>query len=61
MPLPAISIVAAFDRAESGRDRSGNMPAMTSKATIPIVANAANQSSEIQFGSMRIHCALARR
>src|SRR6266481_2372341 len=52
MPLPTTSIVAAFDRAASGRDLSGNMPATTNKATVPIVANAANQSRETQFGSI---------
>src|SRR3982074_3156105 len=51
-PLPTTSMVAAFDRAACGRDRSGNMPATTSKATVPMVANAANQSRETQFGSI---------
>ena len=55
MPLPTTSSVAAPDRAASGRDRSGNMPATTSKATVQMVANAANQSSATQFGSMACH------
>src|SRR5882757_8515310 len=50
--LPKTSSVAAFDLAESGRDRSGNIPATVRNATVQMVANAANQSRETQFGSM---------
>src|ERR1700738_338782 len=52
--LPKTSSVAAFDRAESGRDLSGNIPATVRKATVQMVANAANQSRETQFGSMAL-------
>src|ERR1022692_2187107 len=48
-----ISIGAMPARAEFGRERSGNMPATTRKATAPITANAANQSRSIQCGSIR--------
>src|SRR6202171_6774198 len=52
MALPKTRNVAALDLADSGRERSGNMPATRRKAIVQSVANAANQSSEIQFGSM---------
>src|SRR5258708_134683 len=51
-PLPTTSTVVVPDRTASEPDRSGNIPATTSNATVPVVANPANQSSETQCGSI---------
>src|SRR3954451_3573534 len=50
--MPITSSIAAPDLAACGRDRSGNIPATTRKAITQIVAKAANQIRETQFGSM---------